>query len=139
MTRKIDWTPPLGPLTPEELPEGDDYIGSYRDHDFKHYFDQAKVRLDFELIDPPACANLIVSMFMNADELDRNRRPSTQSKFYKLWVRANGGPPKRGERMSIRVFAGYWRLRIRWGLVKGEPSTPVVDALLERVAGGSAC
>jgi hypothetical protein len=38
--------------------------------------------------------------------------------------------------MVMQVFDGWWRLRIRWGLVKGEPSTPLVEALVERVAGG---
>lgn len=136
MTRKLDWTPPLGPLTPEELPEGDDYLGSYRGFDAKPYFDQPKLRLDFEIIEPPSCATLIVPLFVTDNRPDRNRRPSKRSNFYKLWVWVNGGPPTRGQRMTMHIFEGYWRLRIRWGRVKGEPSTPCVDALLERVAGG---
>ena len=134
MTQKMEW--PLGPLTPEDLPEGDDYIGAYREHELKSYFDQLKLRLDFELIDPSAYAHMIVSLFVNATGLDRRQRPSRRSKFYQLWVLANGGPPKRGQYMSPRVFEGYWQLRIRWGLVKGEPTIPVVDALLQRVVGG---
>jgi hypothetical protein len=137
MTRALDWTPPLGPLTPEELPEGDHYVGSFRGYDSKPYFEQDKLRLDFALIEPASCAKLIVSMFVNDSRPDRNRRPSRRSNFYKLWVQVNGRPPARGQRMAMHIFEGYWRLRIRWGLVKGEPSTPVVDALLERVAGGS--
>ena len=74
-------------------------------------------------------------MFKTANE-DRNRRPHKKSDFYKLWVRVNGGPPRRRQRMAMHIFEGYWRLRIRWGRVKGEPSTPKVEDLLERVAGG---
>lgn len=132
----MTWTPPLGPLTPEELPEGE-YLAAYRDFDATTiYFEQDKVRLDFEIIEPVACAGLFVPLFMNDTRLNRNRRPSRRSKFYALWEMANGGPPNRGQRMSMKVFEGYWRLRVRWGLVKGSPSTPVVDALLERTAGG---
>lgn len=129
MNQDSDW--PLGPLTPEELPEGDEYVVGFRGHDRKPYYDRPKVRLDFEVIEPAAYAGLVVSLFANYRELGRgfNRRQSSECKYYQLWVMANGGPPK-GERMTPRVFHGYWKVRIRWG-----KTTPVVD-LLERVAGG---
>ena len=135
MAQRIEW-PPLGPMTPEEFPAGDHYVGSYRGHEIKEHFEQLKIRLDFEIVEPPPYKTLLVPLFATYPALDRNRRPSRRSKFYQLWVMANGGLPKCGERMSMRVFEGYWQLRIRWGQVNGKPSTPVVDALLERVAGG---
>jgi hypothetical protein len=130
------WTPPLAPLTPEELPPGDHYVGAYRGYEAATYFDQVKLRLDYELVEPAAVARLVVPLFVNDSRPSRNHRPSRRSKFYQLWVQVNGGPPARGQRMVMQVFDGWWRLRIRWGLVKGEPSTPLVDALVERVAGG---
>jgi hypothetical protein len=120
------------------LPAGDAYIGSFRGAELKEYFTWPKLRLDFALIEPADVASMIVSLYVNAKGFARQRRPSRRSKFYQLWVLANGGPPVRGQRMSMSVFDGYWRLAIRWGMVNGEPTTPCVDTLLERVAGGPA-
>jgi hypothetical protein len=135
MKHKIEF--PLGPLTPEELPAGE-YIAAYRDWDDGTWHGTPKIRLEFEIIEPPDYAKLIVNLWANHTMLDHrnNRRPHPESKYYTLWVLANGGPPKRGERMTPSAFQGYWRLRVRWGMKNGTLTTPCVDALLERVAGG---
>jgi len=139
MTRRIhstDW--PIAPLTPEDLPAGL-YLVSYRTWEQKPYFGQPKVRLEFVIIEPAAFAGLLVSLFATCKE-DPNRRSSRASKFYQLWVWANGGPPQRGQRMTPNIFRGYWQVRVDWGHDKktGAPTIPLVAKLLERVAGGGA-
>lgn len=135
MTRDRGTTWPLGPLTPEDLPAGL-YLASYRTWERKPYFGQPKIRLEFVIIEPVAFAGLLVSFFATCKE-DRNRRPSRRSKYYQLWVRVHGGPPQRGQRMTPSIFRGYWQIRVDWGRsTTGEPTTPIVVDLLERVAGG---
>jgi hypothetical protein len=39
--------------------------------------------------------------------------------------------------MTPNIFAGYWQVQVDWGRsTTGEPTTPIVKDLLERVAGG---
>ncbi len=58
------------------------------------------LRLDF-VLEPEEQA---VSLFYSLGE-DRNAfRFGTRSKYFKDWVRANGGPPKRGQEMSPAVL-----------------------------------
>lgn len=132
----------LPPLTPDDVPTGV-YLAAFVKASLDHYRGQRKIRLDFELIEPASVTGLIVSLWCTHPHRDLNRRHSKRSKFYKLWIFANGGPPKRGQRMTMKVFHGYWKVRVRWGvsngdggLPKGAPTSPVVDALLEREAGG---
>ena len=130
--RDADW--PLAPFTPEDFPAGF-YLASYREAEQGTWFRQEKIRLVFEIIEPVAFATLLVSLFATLKR--GGRRPSIDSKYYRLWVQANGGPPQRGQRMTPRVFRGYWQIRVDWGRRQtGEPSTPKVAELLERVAGG---
>lgn len=136
MTRQsTDW--PLGPLTPEEFPNGV-YVASYRDWVRKSYFGQPKIRLDFEIVEPPH-DGVLLSLFATLTP-DQNRRPSRAAKYFQLWVKANGGPPQRGQRMSPSVFAGYWKVKIEWSRNKktGELTMPIITELIERVAGGGA-
>ena len=119
------------PLEPEDLPPGTKCLGAFRGADVKDYWDRTKLLLTFELIEPVAVAGLRVAAFM----AHPGRRPSRRCKFYELWCKANGGPPKRGQRLAMKVFEGYWRFTIRWGERNGKPTIPVVDELLERVAG----
>ena len=54
------------------------------------------LRLDF-VLDPEEQA---VSAFYSLGENRNAFKFGTRSKYYKDWVRANGGPPKRGQEMS---------------------------------------
>jgi hypothetical protein len=132
--RATDW--PFGPLMPDDLPAGIYWV-SYRTWVRKSYFGQSKIRLDFKIVEPAAYAGLLVPLFATC-KADPNRRSSRDSKYYQIWVRANGGPPVRGQRMMPSVFRGYWRVRIEWGRHKetGALTTPIVAELLERIAGG---
>lgn len=133
--RDINW--PLGPLTPEDLPGGK-YLVSFRKAERGIWFRQHKIRLEYEIVEPIAFAGLLVSFFATHKE-DQNKRPSKQSKFYQLWVRVNGGSPRRGQRMSPNIFEGYWQVQVAWGRDKeDQPTKPYVAELLERVAGGGA-
>ncbi|MFZ0304902.1 MAG: hypothetical protein WAL75_19575 [Terracidiphilus sp.] len=59
-----------------------------------------KLRLEF-VLDPN---DQVVSAFYSFGE-DRNApKIGTRSKYYRDWVRANGGPPKRGQEMSPGIF-----------------------------------
>lgn len=127
--RESDW--PVAPPSQSELPEGE-YIAAYRGAERRQWFGQEKVRLLFEIVDPAPCAGIQIPLFATLQ-----KKSSPRSKYFELWVKANGGPPLRGDRMSPRVFSGYWRLRIAWSVPKngGHPMPQVVE-LLERVAGG---
>ena len=135
MTRQTgEWA--CGDVTPEDFPGGR-YLVSYRTCD-KHYnYNQYKIRLDFVIIEPAAHLGTIVSLFCTF-ELNPNKRHSRASKYYKLWVQANGGPPQRGQRMTPSVFEGYWHVEVTWGMKAGVPTIPKIETLLERVAGGPA-
>lgn len=124
-----DW--PIAPPSQSDLPDGE-YIAAFREGKLGQWFSQQKVRLQFEIVEPTASAGIKVFLFATLQ-----KHPSQRTKYYALWVNANGGPPDRGDRMTCRVFRGYWRVRIAWSVPKnGGHSMPQVVELLERVAGG---
>ncbi len=129
--RDTDW--PLAPPSETDLPGGD-YVLAYRGAKKDQWFGQHKVRLLFEIVGPHECAGSHIPLFATLEE-----RPSPRCKYYAIWVKANGGPPRRGDRMSPNVFHGYWRGRIAWSVPKsgGHPMPQVVE-LIERAAGGRA-
>ena len=136
MTQDTGW--PIAPLTHEDLPPGI-YVVAYRGCERKPYYQQSKIRLEFEIVEPAALAGERVSLYATCPA-NRNTRCSRAAKYYQLWVKAHGRPPQRGQRMSPSVFRGYWQVRIEWGKDKetGGPSTPCIADLIERVAGGGA-
>ncbi len=124
---------PVAPPSPEELPAGS-YVAAYRGDRRGRWFGQAKVELLFEIVEPLAQRGLRVSLFAT---LPKRGQVSSRSKYYALWLQANGGPPRRGDRMTPRVFSGYWRVRVGWSIPqKDGPGKPIVTELIERVAGG---
>ena len=58
-------------------------------------------------------------------------RASRRGKYLKEWVRANGGPPKRGDRLSSRVFTGRMA-RVEVGDTDPEKS-PVPYSVVRRI------
>ena len=124
---------PVAPPSQDDLPEGE-YTVAYRGFKKGEWFGQTKVRLDVEVVEPGHCAGIRVPLFATT-----RSQCSQRSKYYGLWVKANGGPPRRGDRMSPKVFRGYWRVRIAWSVPRndGHPMPQVVE-LIERVAGGPA-
>src|SRR5262249_16911067 len=96
------------------------------------WFGQKKVRLRFEIVEPPPNAGIQVFLFAT---LPKN--PSHRHKYYDLWVKANDGPPHRNDRMSPRVFQGYWKLRVVCSVPNnGGHSMPKVTELFDREGGG---
>ena len=129
---ETDW--PMAPPTERDLPPGD-YTASYCGAKRGKWFGQEKVQLLFEIVPPAHSAGIKVPLFAT---LPKKRRLSPRTKYYALWVKANGGPPLRGDRMPPRVFRGYWNIRIGWSTPKdGGAGMPQVIELIERVAGGS--
>ena len=106
LERATDW--PLAPPSRSEFPDGI-YVVSYKSCRKRNYYKQRKLELMFEIIEPAESAGLLVSLYCTlCDKL------STSCKFYQLWAKANGEPPTRHSRMSPKVFAGYWRVRVAW-------------------------
>ena len=127
--RDGDW--PIAPPSKSDLPNGK-YVAAFRDATPGQWFGQQKVRLRFEIIEPAASAGIQVYLFSTMP-----KHPSHRHKYYDLWVTANGGPPVRGDRMTTRVFRGYWNVQVAWNVPKnGRHPMPLVTDLLERVAGG---
>ncbi len=126
--REKDW--PMAPPSQSELPDGE-YIAAFRDAERGQWFGQQKVRLCFEIVEPAASSGIQISLFSTLPKHFSHRH-----KYYGLWVKANGGPPGRKDRLSPRVFNGYWTVRVAWSVPKsgGHPMPQVID-LLERVAG----
>lgn len=126
--RESDW--PIAPPSSSEFPDGE-YVAAFRDAERAQWFGQRKVRLRYEVIEPTANAGIQVFLYSTLP-----KTPSHRHKYYDLWVKANGGPPGRNDRMSPRVFSGYWRIRVAWSEPKnGGHPMPQVAELLERVAG----
>ena len=132
--KNMEWA--CGDLTPEDLPGGD-YLASYRDWEKMVNWNQLKIRLDFMIVEPAASRGIIVSLFCTCT-LNPNQRHSRASKYYQLWVQANGGPPKRGQRMTPNIFEGYWNVLLAWGCDKktNAPTIPKIETLVERVTEG---
>ena len=126
--RESDW--PIAPPSQSDLPDGE-YLAAFRDAKRGQWFGQQKVRLRFEIVEPAASAGIQVYLYSTLP-----KHPSHRHKYYNLWAEANGGPPARGDRMTCRVFRGYWKVRVIWSAPKngGHPMPQVVE-LLERVAG----
>jgi hypothetical protein len=127
--RESDW--PMAPPSQSDFPGGA-YLAAFRDAKLGQWFGQGKVRLRYEIVEPAASAGIQVFLFATLP-----KHPSHRTKYYGLWVKANGGPPGRNDRMSPRVFRGYWKVLVVWSVPKnGGHPMPQVTELLERVAGG---
>ncbi len=124
---------PLAPPSQSDLPDGE-YIAAFRDAQRAQWFCQEKIRLRFEIIEPAIYAGIQVYLFSTLP-----KHLSHRCKYYALWVKANGGLPHRNDRMSPRVFHGYWKIRVAWSVPQndGYPMPQVVE-LIERVAGARA-
>jgi hypothetical protein len=127
--RESDW--PIAPPSQSDLPDGE-YLVAFRDAKLGQWFGQQKVCLHYEIVEPATYAGIQVYLYSTMP-----KHPSHRHKYYDLWVKANGGPPRRGDRMSSRVFRGYWKVSVAWNVPKnGGHPMPLVTELLERVAGG---
>jgi hypothetical protein len=82
----------------------------YFDHGFKRWVCAAQFDVfGPSLIEPLGC----LTWYLNLGSLE-NPKANRRSKYWAAWVNANGGPPKRNDRLSPHVF------RRRYALVKVE-------------------
>lgn len=124
---------PVAPPSKSDLPDGE-YVAAFLGADRRQWFGQQKIRLRYEIVEPTAHAGIRVFLFSTLPKSTSHRH-----KYYELWVKANGGPPYRNDRMSPRVFRGYWKVRVVWTMPRaGGHPMPLVSDILERVAGGIA-
>lgn len=100
-----DW--PLAP-DPEQPPPGK-YLIAYVGGRCVERFNRRDIEIDFEIIEPQRWANKIVKLYFPTP---LGTSPSPASNYYRAWVMAKGGPPKRNDRMEPKVFAGYWQAEL---------------------------
>jgi len=129
-SRESDW--PLAGATKEDLPDGI-YVVGYSHSGKCNYFEQHKIVLKFKIVSPSSSMGIEVALFAT---LPKQGKISPASKYYKLWCKANRGEPGRSDRMTPRVFHGYWRVRIEWSKpTKHRHGMPRIVELIEREAG----
>lgn len=125
-------------MEPGQYPAFCQGVGIYRDNGFQRWvcavrfdvLDESRTRVIGRLV-----------WFLN---LANNSRPKAnrRTNYWRAWCRANGGPPKRGDRMTERIFAGRQAIiRIRdtkrnfIGEPAGDCSYSVVDEVVEWTTG----
>lgn len=140
--RDDEW--PAAP-DPDEPPAGKYLLGFIRGRKLER-FGNHKIELEFEIIEPVQWAKKVLKMYFAAP---KEGPISQDSKYFENWRLANGGPPKRGDRMTPQVFHGYWwaeaghtkKKATRDGrlveLKEHETGRLVVVKLLERAAGSA--
>lgn len=90
-----------GPELPR-IPPGE-YTGrctGFQGPEWVRTFGRWGLRLEFAL-DPD---EQIVSAFYSLGEDRKTYKIGTRSKYFRDWVRANGGPPRHGQEMSPEIF-----------------------------------
>jgi len=99
---EIEWT-----YTPR-LPPGD-YTAISRGAKayFDHQFQRWVCGVQFDIMGDPVSTERIARLtwFLNLGSRPRPKA-GRRTKYWTAWVRANGGPPKRGDRLSPNVFSG---------------------------------
>ena len=140
--RDEDW--PEAPDFEQPDPEKGKYLLSFMRSRKIERFSRQKIELDFVIIKPREYEKKTVKMYF---ALPSDGPISPESKYFGAWCQANGGPPKRGDRMTPYVFHGYWwaelgytqRKATREGklrkLEEGEKGRVIVSKLIEREAG----
>lgn len=112
----------------------------YRDRQFRRWVFVAQFDiLDSSLIDTIAQ----LTWYLNLGSRE-HPRAGRRGHFWSAWVQANGGPPKRNDRMSPRIFERRQATVIvtqttkthKSGTVSAEESYSVVRAVVEWRTGG---
>lgn len=135
---------PLAP-DPDQPPPGE-YLVAYRRARLvrQRFGNRDTIELYFEVVDPPKWNERTLIMYCG---IPLDGRPGKASKYVRAWTLANGGPAKRRDRMTPKVFAGYWVAAVAYTKRKmtndgskeldaGETGTAVISYLIERAAGG---
>ena len=61
---------------------------------------------DFEIFDPGGAHHGVVLKFYAPICAEGEKKVNHRKKYSRAWCLANGGKPKRGDRMSTKVFKG---------------------------------
>jgi hypothetical protein len=117
--RDSDWPEAPG----EDPPAGRYLIAFIRGRRLERYGNQ-KIELDFEIVEPAQWAKRIIKMYFAAP---KEGPMSQDSKYFENWRLANGGPPKRGDRMTPQVFHGYWQAEAGYTQKKAGREGRLVD------------
>ncbi len=137
------------PLAPDlEQPPPGKYVVAYRRARLVDRFpDRYTIELHFAIVEPPKWLDFPIIMYSSSP---KGARLGKRSKYYEVWTLANGGPPKRRDRMTPTVFAGWWNAEVvhtrrrmeKKGMKNGirelkptETPTAVIETLIERAAG----
>jgi hypothetical protein len=141
--RDDDW--PIAP-DPEQPDPGKNYVISFvRAKKAERFGGRHKIELHFVIIEPVRWAKKMVIMYF---AVPAEGPPSTISKYYEFWCKANKGKaPERNDRMTPLVFHGYWKAELghtkrRMGrdgklreIGENEVGRLVILNLIERTAG----
>lgn len=111
----------------------------YRDSCFKRWV----CAVQFDVLDDSCtCVLARLSWFLNLGSKDQSCA-GRRTKYWRGWVLANGGPPKRGDRLSHNVFVGRHALVLVddtrkdfEGVQNPEDSYSVIRKVLEWETGG---
>lgn len=140
--RDEDW--PEAPDSEHPDPERGKYLLSFVRSRKIERFNRNKIELDFVIIKPIEYEKKTVKMYFAMPD---DGPISPDSKYFDVWCKANGGRPKRGDRMTPHVFHGYWWAELGYTkkkagrdgklrkLEEGERGRVIIMSLIEREAG----
>jgi hypothetical protein len=137
---EIEWT--YAPrIPPGEYQAISRKASQYFDKQFQRWVCAVQFDIVSDSLSMEAIAQL--TWFMNLGR-HPNPRAGRRSRYWVEWIRANGGPPKRGDRLSPRVFQGraaivrveYTKKTHDRGPVESELAYSVVRDVIEWQTGG---
>jgi hypothetical protein len=127
-------------IDPGEYPAYSRSAAVYRDRQFKRWV----CAVQFDVLDG-SLTNVLarVTWYINLGSSDKPHA-GRRGNFWSAWVRANGGPPKRNDRLSPRVFEHrHATVRVedtrkthRQNVISAEESYSVVRDVVEWQTGG---
>ena len=102
----------------------------YRDPDFDRWTCFFRFRVFGEGLLSPLGT---IPMWLNGGDREKPQA-GRRARYFREWVKANGGPPPRNDRLSPRVFAGRMA-RVRVSDTKGLAPYSVVREIVEWLTG----
>lgn len=87
------------------IPEGK-YSVVYKGGTIRRLYKERRLVAEFEISSPGSEYHNVRLPFYAAVCPEGSKRPNLRKKFYRAWCLANGSPPGRGDRMTLKAFAG---------------------------------
>jgi hypothetical protein len=89
-------------IPPGEYPAISRKASIYRDKQFKRWV----CAVQFDIVDSQAMNTIArLTWFLNLGQRVK-AHAGRRTKFWAAWIRANGEPPKRADRLSVSIFSG---------------------------------